>query len=132
MFRHKSLDRTKWRVGHLLILAGIVIIGAVIFGIVRSGSGIKGDTYQLIKLESGESDIGKLSGVTDAYATLGSPYIYKEPAGGQAANADTNEIQLLRVSSVDGDLRIATNKIVYWGNLPKEGRVVNAIKSAGK
>lgn len=115
----------------LFLLLGVILVAAVIFTVLRLNNGIESDTYQLVRLDNGESYIGRLSGLDDKYASLAMPLIYKEPAGGQAAT-DKNEIQLLRVSSVNGDLRIATDKIIYWGNLPKEGKVVNAIKSADK
>lgn len=113
-----------------LILIGVVMLIAILGYIVitRGNGGISGNTYQLVKLNNGESYIGRLSGLDREYATLNSPFIYQEPEGN--AQGENAEIQLLRVSSIDGDLRIATDKIIYWGNLPKEGRVVNAIKSA--
>jgi hypothetical protein len=130
MFRQKS---NKWSLNtygkYGLIVIVVVFAIALLWAVLR-GNGINGDTYQLIKLSNGESYVGKLSGLNSEYATLNTPFIYQEPEG-QSGGANNGEIQLLRVSSVDGDLRIATDKIVYWGNLSKEGRVVNAIKSAG-
>lgn len=116
----------KWLLPTLGLAA--IIIGAVVF--LRLNNGIDANTYQLVRLDNGESYIGRLSGLGDEYVTLSSPFIYKEPTQGQAADAGNNEIQLLRVTSVDGDLRIAADQIIYWGNLPEDGKVVSAVEKA--
>lgn len=116
----------------VLIAVALLALAIVSWAFIRGNGGIDTGTYQLVRLDNGESYIGKLSGLGGAYATMNTPYIYKEPAGGQNADRNNAEIQLLRVSSVSGDLRIATSKIVYWGNLSKEGRVMSAIKNADK
>lgn len=132
MFRQKNFGISRFPAGKVTLLAAALVVAVlIVLAVTRGSAGIDSGTYQLIKLSNGESYIGKLQGISGDYATLGTPFIYKEPASGQGENAN-NEIQLLRVSSVEGDLRIASDKIIYWGNLPKEGRIVNAIKSADK
>lgn len=132
-----SKDNTKMKPSTLLVVGIVVIAALLAFGLYKILTPkIDTGTYQLIRVESGESYVGKLSHANADYIELNDVYVYEantenKPEGenNQAAANNDDNLTLLPVSSIKGTMYVSRQKVVYWGNLSNEGPVVNAIKS---
>lgn len=119
------------------VIAALALALAILLYMIMNPT-VDRSTYQLVRVESGESYVGKLSNVHKDYIELNDVYVYQVPGDDKAGQApDTKQpetangdnLTLLPVSSIKGTMYVSRNKVVYWGNLSSDGAVVNAIKS---
>ncbi len=97
------------------------------------------NSYQAVFLDNGQVFFGKLSGVTEPYASLESAYYSKEvnlPDDATAAQKDAaaNNVSLVKagdeVYGPENTMQIRTDKILFWQNLRGDSKVTKAIQSA--
>lgn len=134
--------RAKMQRQTLLLIAaiGIVLIGGAV-GLAWKYSSTQpdSDSYQAVFLDNGQVFFGKLSGVTQPYASLKSAYYSKEvnlPEDATAAQrqAAANNVSLVKagdeVYGPENTMQIRTDKILFWQNLRDDSKVTKAIQSA--
>lgn len=90
-------------------------------------TGIKRDQYQLIKLTTGELFFGKLQNSKGEYLLLENAYFIQD---GEATTETTILSRKSTVAKGESPMRIKADKVVYWENLAKDGKISQSIQNA--
>ena len=120
--RRVTSARTLWITGILLMTLVTVPLVALFMN-----DAVKTDQYQLIKLSTGEIFFGKLQNSKGEYLILENAYFIQ-------GEEDSSETTILsRKSTVakgESPMRIKADKVVYWENLAKDGKISQSIQNA--
>lgn len=120
--RRRISAKVLWAVG-----AALVLLIAVPATLAILDTGIKRDQYQLIKLTTGELFFGKLQNSKGDYLTLENAYFIQ---GGEDASETTILSRKSTVAKGESPMRIKGDKVVYWENLAKDGKISQSIQNA--
>jgi hypothetical protein len=109
------------------------IIALLVYRALAPAAGLDTSKYQIVTLTSGESFIGKLSGLNKEYVVLDNVYYQQKPATqSDAATPASQQVTVLRLSDSvakpENTMRIARDKVVHWENLSNDSKIIQAIK----
>lgn len=125
----RTTHKKWWLIGGISLLAIILIGASLTFLLTRSP--VNNGTYQLVKLSNDEIYFGKLSGLHNQFVTLDDAYL-QAPSNSDDEEQDTN-LTIVRISATvakpEDTMYIARDEIVYWENLQKDSKIMNAIES---
>lgn len=128
----------------LIALYAILIIGFVYLVYSTKGFGIwksktvagesKDGEWQAVFLTNGQVYFGHLSGTNSKYATLKEIYYLQVQKAVQPADQSQAQDQKVTLVKLGNELhapmdemKIDTNQIIFWENMKKDGKVVQAI-----
>lgn len=128
--KHERTTRKKWWLfGGFSVLA-LAILGICLF-LFLNRSPVDNSTYQLVKLSNDEVYFGKLSGLHSQYVTLDNAYL--QAPDGSDDDEENSNLTIVKISATvakpEDTMYIAKDKIVYWENLQKDSKIMNAIES---
>lgn len=120
-----------------LAVTVFVAVAAAAFLIPVLKNPIHNDTYQLVKLDTGEIYVGKLVSNKGDFFVLQQAYLQNQPAtksqDDSKRSLDNSEVVLTRMTSTvakpEDTLYLSKNKVIYWSNLQPDSKVVKVIQS---
>lgn len=121
------------RIYIMVAIIAIAVIGSFAYFVLTPAAGLDTSKYQIVTLTTGESFMGKLSGLNNDYVVLENSYYQQKPATQlDHATTDSQQVTVLRLSDSvakpENTMRIARDKIVHWENLNNDSKIVQAIK----
>jgi len=134
------MDRNKLLmiVLYVILAGGIVFLGWKTnwFGLSKSDDAGKASGYQAVFLTNGQVYFGKLSGMSNQWATLTDIYYLQvqqqvQPKDETAASNEQPNLTLVKLGNelhapVD-EMKINRDQVLFWENLKTDGKVVEAI-----
>lgn len=119
---------------YIVVIAFVLgIVALLVYRAVAPAAGLDTSKYQIVTLTTGESFIGKLSGLNRDYVVLENVY-YQQDAANQSdtTTPDSQQVTVLRLSDSvakpENTMRIARDKLVHWENLSNDSKIIQAIK----
>ena len=111
----------------------IGIVAVLIYRALAPAAGLDTGKYQIVTLTTGESFIGRLSGLNREYVVLENVYYQQNTAAqSDTATPDNQQVTVLRLSDSvakpENTMRIAHDKVVHWENLSNDSKIIQAIK----
>lgn len=119
---------------YIVVIAFVLgIVALLVYRAVAPAAGLDTSKYQIVTLTTGESFIGKLSGLNRDYVVLENVYYQQDTANqSNAATPDSQQVTVLRLSDSvakpENTMRIAHDKLVHWENLSNDSKIIQAIK----
>lgn len=119
---------------YIVVVAFVLgIVALLVYRAVAPAAGLDTSKYQIVTLTTGESFIGKLSGLHRDYVVLENVYYQQDPAAQtDTAPPDSQQVTVLRLSDTvakpENTMRIARDKLVHWENLSNDSKIIQAIK----
>lgn len=119
---------------YIVVLAFMLgIVALLIYRAVAPAAGLDTSKYQIVTLTTGESFIGKLSGLNRDYVVLENVYYQQNPTTqSDTATPDSQQVTVLRLSDSvakpENTMRIARDQLVHWENLSNDSKIIQAIK----
>jgi hypothetical protein len=133
--KHLIMSKKMVPVSVYIVLAAFAlgVVALLVYRAVAPAAGLDTSKYQIVTLTTGESFIGRLSGLNRDYVLLENVYYQQNSTAQSAAETpDSQQVTVLRLSDTvakpENTMRIAKDKLVHWENLSNDSKIIQAIK----
>lgn len=120
----------------LIVVAGLIIAGSILFRKFSSGTAIDSSKYQAVFLSNGQVYFGKLQNSTGEYLKLTNVFYLQTKTNTTTQNPQTtasagNDVELVKLGSEihgpEDQMVINHSQVLFYENLKPDGRVSQSI-----